>query len=129
MRARLRKHTLSADMTEYVIVVALLLTCSVAMYFSMLLTGAKALGHTICNDCPQKEAGAVDPWDRPNEDPGDKEGEGEDQNQDQNQNQKDDEDKADIGDDDSLGDMGNDININGEFYDFLWNNWFSWGWW
>jgi hypothetical protein len=113
MRRRFRL-TKAKTMAEYIIVTLLLMTCSVALYFSVLVTGTEKLGTMLCNECPKTPHNSVDPWDQDSEDQA-RDDEGNDENQD---------DSAipdeDTGANDDFG------GLDDEFSDYFWDSFFDW---
>lgn len=101
--------------TEYIIVTVLLMTCSVALYFSVLVTGTEKLGNMLCNECPQNPNDSVDPWDRDSEDQA---------RDDDNADEKDKDNDPTIPDE-NVGDDPYD-GINDEFWDYFWDSFFDW---
>lgn len=119
MKFRSLRLSRGKTITEYIIVVVLLMSCSVALYFSVLVSGTEKLGNMLCNECPEQPNNSVDPWDRDSEDQA---------RDDDNDDGKDDDGKNDdpvIPDDGNVGDdpYGG---INDEFWGYFWNSFFDW---
>ena len=110
-----RRLSFKRGKTEYIIVTVLLMTCSVALYFSVLVTGTEKLGNMLCNECPQNPNDSVDPWDRDSEDQA---------RDDDNADEKDKDNDPTIPDE-NVGDDPYD-GINDEFWDYFWDSFFDW---
>jgi hypothetical protein len=101
---------------EYIIVVVLLMSCSLTLYFSVLATGTESLGNMLCNECPKNPSDAVDPWDRNSDDQDNENNDSDDEENDDNSAIPEDDNSVD----DDFG------GINDEFWDYFWDSFFDW---
>jgi hypothetical protein len=108
--------------TEYVIITTMMLTCSIAIYFSVLVTGVENLGMTVCGECPKTEGQADNPFDdlaRHDDEPADDSAsdDGDAENAPENPEH-----------DGTVASSANDAynRIDNEYWGYIWNSWFSW---
>lgn len=124
-RWKLKRQSRAKSMVEYVLIVFVIITCACAMYFSMLLTGADDLGAAVCGECPKsgvKKRRDSDTWDeRIYDDAGDR-----DRDSDPDKDPERDDQPDNVTNDDNTNNDNNDYgDLDGEFWTWIWSNWFT----
>ena len=123
-----KKFKRGSAMTEYVIILTVICSCSIAMYFSTLVTGIESAGRQVCGDCPETFDPNDDPWSKWT----DKEREQkardklkEKQNKEEVDETVDDPDQAD----DGMSELQREeAKIIDQYWGYMIDNWFDWLW-
>lgn len=123
-RWKLKRQSRAKSMVEYVLIVFVIITCACAMYFSMLLTGADDLGAAVCGECPKsgvKKRRDSDTWDERVYDDSDNS----DRDPDKEDPDRDDQPDNVTNDDTTNSDNNDYGDLDGEFWTWIWSNWFT----